>query len=390
LWNRVAEIAPELQLRLVTLPNYRETYSPSWETLSPFFRAEAEAWLTSMSEEGDLLSDTGPLHPLRPASIKSYRYALRQAVAGLHQSGRPLEFINSLAVLVQPDAAAAALAFHRERKGNNRSTMLQQIAHVLVLVAQHAVGVDKAVLKKLKHCRAQVSPRHSGLKPRPRKALRQIADRANIEKLLLLPHRIQQRLRRKTDYTKADARLMQVALALELLLMRPIRRGNLIDLRLGEHVLQIGGRTMIVIDGAEVKNRVDHDYVIPAESARLLNFYVSRLLPLFGDNSMGFLFPGKVPGRAKSHEQFGRFFTQTIRAETGIEVYLHLLRHFAATIYLTENPECIEVVRRVLGHRSADTTHRSYAGIHDELAVRHFDELVLRIRGTILREVGDA
>ncbi len=390
LWNRVAGIAADLQLRPVTLPCYRDTYSSPWETLPASFRAEAEAWLTSMTEEGDLLSETGPLRPLRPASVRTYWYALRQAVAGLHHSGRPIDTIDSLAVLVEPDAAAAALKFHLDRNGKKRSQMLAQIAHVLVLVAQHAVGVDEKMLAKLKRYRANLSPPRSGLKPRPRKALRQFADRANIEKLLMLPTRIHQRLRRRSQYTKADARLMQIAVALELLLMRPIRRGNLIALRLGEHVLEIGGRIVIVIDEAEVKNEVHHEYAIPAESARLLDFYVSRLLPLFGDNPMGFLFPGEVSGQPKSAEQFGRFFSQTIRAEIGIKVYPHLLRHFAATLYLTENPEGIEVVRRVLGHRSADTTHRSYAGIHDEIAVRRFDEVVLGIRAAILKEIGDA
>jgi integrase len=196
------------------------------------------------------------------------------------------------------------------------------------------------------------------------------------------------RLSRKTELTLADARLMQVALALELLLMRPIRRGNLVALRLGQHVLKVGGRTVIVLDEAEVKNRVGHDYALPPESAKLLDFYVSRLLPLFGPNPEGFLFPGEIAGQTKAPEQFGRVFKKTIRAETGLEVYPHLLRHFAATLYLTENPEGLEVVRRVLGHRSADTTQRSYAGVHDQVAVRRFDELVLGIRGAILKEIG--
>ena len=71
-----------------SVPRHRETYSPAWETLSPSFRAEADAWLKAMSEEGDLLSETGPSRPLRPASIKTYRYTLRLAVAGLQRSGR--------------------------------------------------------------------------------------------------------------------------------------------------------------------------------------------------------------------------------------------------------------------------------------------------------------
>lgn len=84
---------------------------------------------------------------------------------------------------------------------------------------------------------------------------------------------------------------MQVAVALELLLMRPIRRADLVDLRLGEHVVQIGGKTIIVVDGAEVKNRVDLEHALPAESARTLDFYVRHLLPLFGDNPMVWLAP---------------------------------------------------------------------------------------------------
>jgi hypothetical protein len=77
--------------------------------------------------------------------------------------------IDSLAVLVEPDAAVAALQFHLDRNGNKPSKMLAQIAHVLVLVAQHAVGVDEIVLAKLKCYRANLSLPRSGLKPRPRR-----------------------------------------------------------------------------------------------------------------------------------------------------------------------------------------------------------------------------
>ena len=309
-------------------------------------------------------------------------------VAGLQHSGRSLETIGSLAVLVEPDAATAALQFHLDRNGGRPSQMLAKIANVLVLIAQHAVGADAAVMATLKRYRARLAPKRAGLSPRPRKALRQFVDRNNIETLLVLPHRIYARLHRKPELSVADARQMQVAVALELLLMRPIRRANLVALQLGEHVLRIGGRTVIVLGEAEVKNGVAHDYPLPVESARLLDFYVERLLPLFGDNPARFLFPGEVPGKPKSGEQFGRGFSKTIRAETGLEVYPHLLRHFAATLYLTEHPEGIEVVRRVLGHRSAETTQRSYAGVQDQVAVRRFDELVLGIRGAILKEIG--
>ena len=115
-------------------------------------------------------------------------------VAGLQHGGRSLETIGSLAVLVEPEAAMAALQFHLDRNGGRPSQMLAKIANVLMLIAQHAVGADAAVMATLRRYRARLSPKRAGLSPRPRKALRQFVDRTNIEKLLVLPHRIYARL----------------------------------------------------------------------------------------------------------------------------------------------------------------------------------------------------
>jgi integrase len=389
LWNRVADTAPELSLHKVAVPSNRIICTPGWDEVPLSFRLEAEAWLSALGEKPDLLSETARVKPLAASSIKTYAYTLLQAVAGLVQCGRPIGSIVSLSQLVNLTAVETILEFHRKRMGVAQSQMLGQIAHVLVLVAEE-VKADEQTVAKLKLARSRVMPPNRGLKSRPKEALRQFLDRENIEKLLILPHRILRRLEAKKELTLADARLMQVAVALELLLMRPIRRGNLVALRFGEHILKVGKQTVIVLKEEEVKNGVAHDYVIPPESARVLDFYVTRLLPLFGSNPQRFLFPGDIPGAHKSGEQLGRFFTKTIRGETGLRVYPHVMRHFGATLYLTDNPEGMEVVRRVLGHRSADTTARSYAGVHDQVAVRRFDEFVLRIRGTILKEIGDA
>jgi integrase len=390
LWNRGADAFPELQLIKVAVPSNRTICTPGWDAVPPSFREEAEAWLATLAEEPDLLSETARVRALSPASIKAYRYALLQSVAGLVNSGRPIASISSLSVLVDPKAVETILEHHRTRMSVARSQVLAQIAHVLVLVAQHVGVSDEGTLKKIKLARSRVTPPNRGLKNKPKEALRQFVDRDNIEKLLILPQRIWWRLSRKNAHTIDDARLMQVAVALELLLMRPIRRGNLVALRFGEHILKIGKQTVIVIEGEDVKNHVAHDYAIPPESARMLDFYATRLLPLFGPNPQGFLFPGQIIGRSKSGEQFGRYFRKTIREETGLQVYPHLMRHFGATLYLTENPEGMEVVRRVLGHRSSDTTAQNYTGVHDQIAVQRFDDLVLRIRNKILKEVGNA
>ena len=55
-------------------------------------------------------------------------------------------------------------------------------------------------------------------------------------------------------------------------------------------------------------------------------------------------------------------------------------RHIAAKLFLDANPGAYEVVRRVLGHRSIDTTTCFYTGLETPAAVRHFDKTILHLR----------
>jgi len=66
--------------------------------------------------------------------------------------------------------------------------------------------------------------------------------------------------------------------------------------------------------------------------------------------------------------------------DPGMRMHPHLFRHATAKLFLDANPGAYEVVRRVLGHRSIDTTTSFYTGLETASAVRHFDELLLRIR----------
>ena len=51
-----------------------------------------------------------------------------------------------------------------------------------------------------------------------------------------------------------------------------------------------------------------------------------------------------------------------------------------AKIYLDRNPGGHEVIRRVLGHRSINTTTSFYTGFETAAAVRHFDAVILQLR----------
>jgi hypothetical protein len=63
-WNQAVAALPDFGLARVTVPSFRATYTRPWAELPDRLRAEADAWLATMSKEADLLSDEGPIKPL--------------------------------------------------------------------------------------------------------------------------------------------------------------------------------------------------------------------------------------------------------------------------------------------------------------------------------------
>jgi integrase len=61
-------------------------------------------------------------------------------------------------------------------------------------------------------------------------------------------------------------------------------------------------------------------------------------------------------------------------------VNVHLFRHLAVKLSLMENPEDIETPRRVLGHRSINTTLRAYSEMRSVEALRRYDNIIARLR----------
>jgi integrase len=76
----------------------------------------------------------------------------------------------------------------------------------------------------------------------------------------------------------------------------------------------------------------------------------------------------------------GSRLTKRLRAEIGIDMNLHLFRHFGAMLYLEAHPGQYEVVRRLLGHRELSQTLNAYVGFEAGTATRLFAETVMAAR----------
>jgi integrase len=66
-----------------------------------------------------------------------------------------------------------------------------------------------------------------------------------------------------------------------------------------------------------------------------------------------------------------------IHKATGIRITVHQFRHAAAALILKHDPGNYEFVRRLLGHRSIQTTIDFYCGLENIQASERFGDIVL-------------
>src|SRR5262249_49251807 len=156
----------------------------------------------------------------------------------------------------------------------------------------------------------------------------------------------------------ADALLVMTAVAIELLVMVPVRIGNLVALDLDRHLLRPGGLRRRIdhlsIPGSEVKNGFDIEADLPAPTAALLDIYLKDFRPLLLDRPSPWLFPG-VNGAHRCRNGLADLVKQTIARKTGLRANPHLFRHLAAKLHLAEFPGDYGCVRLFEGHKSMET-----------------------------------
>jgi integrase len=377
-WNRAVGTIPGWpQVRLEPPPPAREAYVLPLTAFPVTFQADVALWLDRLAGKAGL--DVGPVRPLRPVTIAKWHFAVRQLASARVLSGRQPATLTSLADLVTPEAAATILGFFLERVGNRPCAQTHGLAARLKAIAEHHVGVMPAVLVQLQRMAQRVTPPVQGMTDKNRNTLRQFADPAMQRRLINLPGEMFARLLTSGVPPKQLALRLQAALAVEILLVAPMRLKNLAALKFDWHLRCSGNgrnaRWFVVIPGVEVKNGEPLELPLPERTVRLLETYRARVLPVLAERPGAmWLFPG-VHG-SKREVTLGPQIGKLIRRELGCRLSPHQFRHLCGYLYLQRHPHGHEVVRAMLGHRSIETTIKFYAGLEGIAAARHYDAML--------------
>jgi hypothetical protein len=236
LWNRAATEIPTWPNRQLTVPNYSRAYIKPWEIFPASLKADYDAYLYRLSG-GDIFTQLD-FRPLKPGSIKTRSQQLHQFISALVIRGRAPRSLRSLRDVVAVDAVLDGLRFYTNRPKAAAMKHAQDLAYLLLAIARHHLkaGVEHiAELKKICRC---VDQGRFTMTTKNQARLRQFDDPANVRALVTLPQRIVGQFRSANPPTRADALKVQTAFAIELLLMVPIRVGNLVALDIDQHIIR--------------------------------------------------------------------------------------------------------------------------------------------------------
>ena len=305
---------------------------------------------------------------------------MQRWASALVRDGYNIADITGLSVLVKLENFKRAVRYYHEEWLGGKKASLFEMASTMVVVAQEYVGVNGDDLEELKRIRNRLKCRERGMTDKNRERLRPFLAPMNQVKFLCFSEKLI-KTAIKNGLSHRSALMIQKALVHEILIHAPMRLSNLVKLNLTRHIKRVkngpAAKLFIVIPADEVKNQEILEYELPASTVRLFDLYLSKYRPLLLKGAEeGWLFPGEVHGH--KHEVTLRDqLCRIVEKHTGLIVNPHLYRHIAAFFYLQAHPGDYETVRKLLAHRSVETTMMFYAEFDGLAARRLYSEHIL-------------
>ena len=289
--------------------------------------------------------------------------------------------ITSLATLVELETFKDGLRFFIDRNAGKPTTWLWGMAGTLLAIARHHVKLADKDINALSAIRGRLKIETDRVTDKNKHRLNQFDDLYNVELLMLLPDRLSAAAEKRQRRSSRLALDVMHAVAIEILLVCPMRMGNLASLDIERHFRWHGkGNSQTIslsVPSAAVKNGVSIEADFPRETTSLIRLYLKSYRNLVSPDPGNWLFPMANGGRHRNAGHLSEEIGRTIYRETGLEVNGHLFRHLAGKLFLERRPGGHETVRQFLWHKKIDTTTTFYTGLDSKRAAQHYYDVVL-------------
>jgi integrase len=382
-WNASRTIEHWPQQQLIE-PPLKAKEGPRWEDFPQQLQADVAAHLKFLATHRRT-RDGKHLRPCKASTLRTRRTDLIAFAKKAVRLGILIEELSSLSVLLAPELVDRVIDHEWEQNGEEPKTSTIDLAKKLVAVARSSGCLKIEQLTELDDKRAALEQyRKEGMTSKNLKLIRRVMNSEVWTRVVNCPHELMRQARSLKDRAPLKAAVTaQIAVAVAVVTVAPVRAANLASIRLGENLNKPGGPDtdyLLAFPEYDVKNRVDLTFELDDCVTAVIDEYVHDHRPsIMRGSNEDWLFPGEA-GRSKDAHLFGLQVTNRIQKVTGLRITLHQYRHAAAAIYLKHHPGDYETVRRFLGHRSIRTTVKFYCSLETTQATRLLGDVVRQHR----------
>ena len=380
-WNANVGTIQGWPARRLMEPPVKAAAEVAWEDFPEGFRRDVDQYLESLTRVRR--NRTGQrIRPLRPSTIGRRRAELAAAARMAVKIGVPLEILSALSALLAPDVAEKVFDAYWARNGETPKLFTINLARWFVGIAKETKCLDEDACGRLEEMwQALEDHRQGGLTEKNIAFIRQVMTPGVWHRVVRLPGAMMASARAHQAHAPNRAAVTaQLAVAIAILSMAPVRLANLTSIRLGMNLSKPDGPDSdywLHFPDYDVKNRVKLDYRLEGQVTKLIDEYVHDFRPtLLRRRNEDWLFPGQRGG-AKGKVSFSGQITERIYKATGLRMTVHQFRHAAGALILLRRPGEYELVRQLLGHRSVQTTINCYIGLENIRASEIFGQIVM-------------
>ena len=183
------------------------------------------------------------LRPCKASTLRTRRTDLIGFAKKAVRLGIPMQDLSSLSVLLDPELVERILDKEWEQNGDEPKTSTIDLAKKLVAVARSAGCLEPEQLTKLDDLRANLEQyRKEGMTQKNLKLIRQVLNSEVWARVINCPDELIRRARSLKDQAPVKAAVTaQIAVAVAILTVAPVRASNLAAIRLGENLIKPGG-----------------------------------------------------------------------------------------------------------------------------------------------------
>ena len=381
LWNGcIGKIEGWPQVRLTEPPVKSKEEGPALADFREGLRADIDREVQRLSE----VHRNKDGQRSRACKLSTLTMRKRELIAAARMAvkcGVPIERLTSLKELINPDIAERILDGYWPKDSDAPTTYTINLSCRFVSLAHAIGGFDEQALQRLGDLRFALEEyREIGMTEKNLALIRQVLTDGVWSRIVNLPQQLLKRARQQRLTAPVRAAVMaQIAVAVAILTVAPIRLANLASIQIGENLSKPGGpdsNFWLTFRKYDVKNRYPLQFKLDEIVTAILNEYIHDFRPaLLRGSNTDWLFPGEA-GNHKEKISFSTQIVERIEKSTGLRITVHQFRHAAGALILKHLPGEYELVRRILGHKSIETTKRFYLSLETTQASEIFTGIV--------------